>query len=750
MKQKIKSHLFKKISHIKKDLVGNLFSQWVIGGIALIFTLLPLISFSQSNIPVGIWKTHHSYLDPASLTGSNQTIFHVGQESLFYFSIDSRDVNSITKIDGLYGHDFTTAAFDSQNKKLILAYTDGTIDLVGESDIISIRTLRDNVQLESKQINSIKIIDQRAYLVGDFGVSIIDGQSGRFVDSYLNIGANGSPLRVNDIAADENSFFLATDLGILVGNKNTNLKDFRNWTLTNANVSGGFQEIESIDNSRVGLGNDKNIYLIEESGSELIFGTGNSQSLKSFSSGVYFKKDNGFFKMESNGSFQEIYSSSFSFSDFHLAENEVYLSVQGRGIVKSSDGTAFSTIGPSTKIQNFGKDENSIFAFPTFRRASAAVRQSSGSSSSQILDGMWEELDFPNNAVASVSVGNRQYIATRAAGLWLKENGELNRIPLQGLQENTSIRLLQKDYSGQIWVGIEDNQGRLFKILSDGSIEMVSIQGMSFPQKIELDQAGNLWILQSNNTGFTQLRVFKADSGLNRLISTANNQGGLPNGIVQDISLDRENRLWVALSSGIAFIPNASSANNSSSINAIQPLFENAPLLNGESITAIATAPDLSVWLGTEKNGLWNFTNQGTTLLHHFTRENSPMYSNEIVNLNFYDRSGELFVVLPEGGISYRTGSIAPFETLETLKIYPNPVRPDFNGFLSIEGLSDFAEVKITNSAGRVIYSIQVRGGKLAWNLRDNSGNRPVSGVYLVYVLDEFGRERIAGKFVII
>jgi ligand-binding sensor domain-containing protein len=279
---------------------------------------------------------------------------------------------------------------------------------------------------------------------------------------------------------------------------------------------------------------------------------------------------------------------------------------------------------------------------------------------------------------------------------------------------------------------------------------MVSIQGMNFPQKIEIDQAGNLWILQSNNTGFTQLRVFKSDTGLNRVLSMSNNQGGLPNGVLQDIELDRENRLWVALSSGIAFIPNASTVNNSSSINAIQPLFENAPLLNGESITAIANAPDLSVWLGTEKNGLWNFTDQGTTLLHHFTRENSPIYSNEIVNLTFDDRSGELFIVLPEGGISYRTGTSAAFETLEALKIYPNPVRPDFNGLLSIEGLSDFAEVKITSSAGRVIYSIQVRGGKLAWNLRDNSGNRPVSGVYLVYVLDEFGRERIAGKFVII
>lgn len=750
MKQKIKSYLTLRIEFFISYLKPNSYFKMKIGVISLVFAVIPFFSFSQSNIPVGTWRTHHSYLDPAKLSGSDQTIFHVGEESLFYFSISSKEAKSLTKIDGLYGHNFTTATFDPQNKKLILAYNDGTIDLVGERNIIAIGTLRNNTQLESKQINSIKIIDQNVYLAGDFGISIIDAQSGRFVDSYINIGTNGSQIRINDIAADQNSFYLATDLGVLIGNRNGNLKDFRNWTLTNSDILGGFKEIERIGNSYFALGNDARIYLVDENDAELIFGSENSKSLKSFSSGLYFQKENRIFKIEPNGSFQEIYASPSGFIDFHLVNNEVYLSVQGRGIVKSSDGTAFSAAGPSTKIQNFGINENSIFAFPTFRRASGSFRQSSGAGSSQILDGTWEQRNFPNNAIASISGSNRQYIATRGAGLWVVENGEPTRIPLLGLQENASIRLLQKDHLGQIWVGIEDNQGRLFKILPDGSIGLVSIQGLNFPQKIEIDQAGNLWILQSNNAGSTQLRVYKEDSGLNKLISTSNNQGGLPIGIIQDIRLDRENRLWVALSTGIAFIPNVSAVNSNSSINAIQPLFENAPLLNGESVTAIATAPDLSLWLGTERNGLWNFSEQGTGLLNHFTRQNSPIYSNEIVNLTLDDRSGELFIVLPEGGISYRTGSIAPFESLEELKIYPNPVRLDFNGLLSIEGLSDFAEVKITNSAGRVIFSKQVRGGKLAWNLTDNSGNRPVSGVYLVYVLDEFGRERIAGKFVII
>jgi hypothetical protein len=69
---------------------------------------------------------------------------------------------------------------------------------------------------------------------------------------------------------------------------------------------------------------------------------------------------------------------------------------------------------------------------------------------------------------------------------------------------------------------------------------------------------------------------------------------------------------------------------------------------------------------------------------------------------------------------------------------------------LSIEGLTDFSSIKITTAAGRVVYSAQVRGGKATWNILEGLGGRPGPGVYLVYVIDSVGQERIAGKFLVL
>jgi len=216
------------------------------------------------------------------------------------------------------------------------------------------------------------------------------------------------------------------------------------------------------------------------------------------------------------------------------------------------------------------------------------------------------------------------------------------------------------------------------------------------------------------------------------------------------MDIDQEDNLWLGLSNGVAYLPNISRTNSSSPINAIQPIFDNRNLLNGQTVTSVKVAPDQTKWFGTAADGLWHFGKYGDGLLAHFTRENSPLPSNTIKNLALDPLKGELFIVLPEGALSFRGGSMNGFEFLEPLKIYPNPVRPDFGGFLSIEGLTDFATVKISNTAGRVVYSASVRGGKTIWNLRNESGDKIASGVYLVYVVDEEGKERVAGKFVML
>ena len=216
------------------------------------------------------------------------------------------------------------------------------------------------------------------------------------------------------------------------------------------------------------------------------------------------------------------------------------------------------------------------------------------------------------------------------------------------------------------------------------------------------------------------------------------------------MDMDLEGNLWVGTSSGVFYLPFVQFVNANSPINSIVPVFDNRPLLSGVSVTSILVAPDQTKWVGTEREGLWQFSELADERREHFTRDNSPLTSGMIESLGFDPVTGELLIVQPNAAYSYRTNSIGSFESLSQLKIYPNPVRPDFSGILSIEGLTDFSQVKITNSAGRVVYGSQVRGGKVTWNIMEGLGGRPGPGVYLVYLMDISGQERIAGKFVVL
>jgi ligand-binding sensor domain-containing protein len=216
------------------------------------------------------------------------------------------------------------------------------------------------------------------------------------------------------------------------------------------------------------------------------------------------------------------------------------------------------------------------------------------------------------------------------------------------------------------------------------------------------------------------------------------------------MDLDLEGNLWVVTSSGVFYLPSVQFVNNNSPINSIVPIFENRPLLSSVSLTSVLVAPDQTKWFGSEREGLWQFSEQGDERLGHYKRDNSPLTSGQIQNLTMDPVSGELLIVQPNAAFSFRTKSMGSFDNLSELKIFPNPVRPDFSGYLSIEGLTDFSRIKITTAAGRVVYSAQVRGGKATWNILEGLGGRPGPGVYLVYVIDSVGQERIAGKFVVL
>ena len=87
---------------------------------------------------------------------------------------------------------------------------------------------------------------------------------------------------------------------------------------------------------------------------------------------------------------------------------------------------------------------------------------------------------------------------------------------------------------------------------------------------------------------------------------------------------------------------------------------------------------------------------------------------------------------------------------MDKLKIFPNPVRENFDGEVAIEGLALDARVKITDINGNVIYETISNGGRATWNCRTFAGIRPATGVYLVFAIDSKGEETAMGKILFV
>jgi flagellar hook assembly protein FlgD len=84
------------------------------------------------------------------------------------------------------------------------------------------------------------------------------------------------------------------------------------------------------------------------------------------------------------------------------------------------------------------------------------------------------------------------------------------------------------------------------------------------------------------------------------------------------------------------------------------------------------------------------------------------------------------------------------------LYAYPNPVPPNFDGDISIKGVSENAEIKITDITGNLVYETFANGGFVSWNGKDLSGKKVQSGVYLVLASNTDGSDTQITKILFI
>jgi hypothetical protein len=69
---------------------------------------------------------------------------------------------------------------------------------------------------------------------------------------------------------------------------------------------------------------------------------------------------------------------------------------------------------------------------------------------------------------------------------------------------------------------------------------------------------------------------------------------------------------------------------------------------------------------------------------------------------------------------------------------YPNPVRPDYYGWVTIDGLADNSIVKIADAYGNIVRELGLsEGGSVKWDVTNYDHKRVRTGVY--YVLASSG-----------
>lgn len=156
-------------------------------------------------------------------------------------------------------------------------------------------------------------------------------------------------------------------------------------------------------------------------------------------------------------------------------------------------------------------------------------------------------------------------------------------------------------------------------------------------------------------------------------------------------------------------------------------------------------------WIGTT-SGVYLVSADGLETIYHFTTDNSPLISNSINSIAINPQNGQVMIATEKGLVSYNNDASEPEERLEKSQVlaYPNPVKPEYNGYITIKGLTQNCSVKITSSNGQLITSGTSNGGIFTWNGRNKQGKRVASGVYSVMATNEEGQESVVTKIIMI
>ncbi len=286
-----------------------------------------------------------------------------------------------------------------------------------------------------------------------------------------------------------------------------------------------------------------------------------------------------------------------------------------------------------------------------------------------------------------------------------------------------------------------------------------STQNRSLEGAFISDSNGLLWFTNSN-WDRSGLYAYNMQTGLlNSYLDFTNQDGQIIN--INPYFFrpceDSDGNIWVPTSDGPVYL-DKNDINNGNCIFTQPKIDRNdgtelADYLLGNVFCYVITIDKAQrKWIGTKDAGVFVVSKDNTKEIYNFTTENSPLPSNEIYDIVIDEDTGIAYIATSKGLCSYQTDINSNYGDLDENNIYayPNPVSPEYTGPITIKGLYEQCQIKITTPSGYIVHQGTVSNGSYIWDGCDRSGIRVASGVYMVLIETPEGTKGCVTKIAVI
>jgi ligand-binding sensor domain-containing protein len=733
------------------------------------------------------WRAHNAFTYVENVVKLGDLLYGVSAGSLFAVDGETGIVSNITKLDGLSASGINKIAKNESLNRILITYQDGEIDVVdAEGEIHPIMDLYLKQMNGSKVVNDVCTYKDKAYLAMSWGILVINMLKAEIEDTYY-IGNESSEVDVQYICTVGEKVYAMTSSGLYCANMRDNLVDYAYWNTidmpTNNTVS-GMREFCGM----LFMVIDGKLWKLQKE-NWMQIPLRELRGLHKTDDNLWLLpvKPDGIGRLPKTGAL-EWFVEDMVCHCIVQDGNQYWIGTEANGLVKynitSKERECYYPEGPCSnfayKLRFVGdrlymlpggrwadrykrKGDIMIYEKDEWRniRNSDLVRMNHKNQVLDLMNIAQDPKDEKHYFVTSYGTGLYEMYEDSIINTYLPSNSPLMSADEKKPTQFTRTDAITYDKEGNLWllnVGGGDIKN-IHVITSEGKWRayQAKYRGKSIemhtPGEIMIDQRNPKWKwipLLRYNTGLILLDDNGTPTNENDDMVTyrtefvdQNKNHILPNQIYT-IAQDKNNVIWIGTDDGILAIPpQVDFTKSNSCIRVIIPRNDGTNLgdylLDNEQINDIQIDGANRLWVGTANSGIFLLEPTMEDVAHpnyyvetvaHFTTENSILPSDAIMSIAIQQSTGEVFIGTGGGLVSYMSDASEPENDLKQIEVYPNPVRPDYGGYITFKGLMENTELRIVDANGSLVRVIQSNGGTATWDAKNAQGGRVASGVY--------------------